>query len=206
MTDPYKVLNVSPDATDEEIKKAYRELARKYHPDNYHDSPLEDMASEKMKEINEAYDTITKMRKGGGSRQNSGGSAYGGSAYGYGGSSSNPLYQQVRMAINRNDISTAESLLQSAPDRGAEWNFLMGAVCYRKGWLDEARKYYESACQMDPDNEEYRRALDYMAGGGTAYRPQGFGMGGLQNCDPCLALICLNVVCGACFGGRVCIC
>ena len=65
MNDPYKVLNVSPSASDEEVKKAYRDLARKYHPDNYHDNPLADLAQEKMKEINEAYDTITKMRSGG---------------------------------------------------------------------------------------------------------------------------------------------
>ena len=80
MTDPYKVLNIPSTATDEEVKKAYRALARKYHPDNYHDNPLADLAQEKMKEINEAYDTITKMRSGG-SRQ---GTAYGGS---YGGGS-----------------------------------------------------------------------------------------------------------------------
>ena len=62
MNDPYSVLGVSPSASDEEIKKAYRELARKYHPDNYHDNPLSDLAQEKMKEINEAYDTIMRMR------------------------------------------------------------------------------------------------------------------------------------------------
>ena len=65
MRDPYTVLGVSQSATDEEIKKAYRELARKYHPDNYQDNPLADLAEEKMKEINEAYDIITKQRAGG---------------------------------------------------------------------------------------------------------------------------------------------
>ena len=80
MSDPYSVLGVKPDASDEEIKRAYRELARKYHPDNYQNNPLADLAEEKMKEINEAYDTINRMRSGGG---NSGGhqgqSAYRGS-------------------------------------------------------------------------------------------------------------------------------
>ena len=73
MTDPYQVLNVSPDASDEEVKKAYRELARKYHPDNYHDNPLADLAQEKMKEINAAYDTIQRQRSG---RGNSSGGGY----------------------------------------------------------------------------------------------------------------------------------
>ena len=55
MNDPYQILNIPPTATDEEVKRAYRDLARKYHPDNYHDNPLADLAQEKMKEINEAY-------------------------------------------------------------------------------------------------------------------------------------------------------
>ncbi len=62
MNDPYQILGVSENASDEEIKKAYRELARKYHPDNYHDNPLADLAQEKMKEINAAYEQITKER------------------------------------------------------------------------------------------------------------------------------------------------
>ena len=60
MNDPYQILNIPPTATDEEVKRAYRDLARKYHPDNYHDNPLADLAQEKMKEINEAYDQIQK--------------------------------------------------------------------------------------------------------------------------------------------------
>ena len=64
MNDPYQILGVSENASDEEIKKAYRELARKYHPDNYHDNPLADLAQEKMKEINAAYEQITKEQIG----------------------------------------------------------------------------------------------------------------------------------------------
>ena len=65
MKDPYKVLGVPPDASDDEIKKAYRALARKYHPDNYNGSDLADLAEEKMKEVNEAYDAVKKMRETG---------------------------------------------------------------------------------------------------------------------------------------------
>ena len=63
MNNPYEVLGVSETATDEEVKAAYRNLAKKYHPDNYTDSPLADVAEQKMKEINEAYDMINQMRQ-----------------------------------------------------------------------------------------------------------------------------------------------
>ena len=62
MRNPYEVLGISPNATDEEVKAAYRQMARKYHPDNYTDNPLSDLAQEKMQEINEAYDTIARLR------------------------------------------------------------------------------------------------------------------------------------------------
>ena len=173
MNDPYQILNIPPTATDEEVKRAYRNLARKYHPDNYHDNPLADLAQEKMKEINEAYDQIQKQRKaasaaslsysyGGGDY----GDGYGGSTYGAG------RLQQVRMAINRGDVSLAERLLADVSEHDAEWNFLMGVVCSRRGWMDEAKRYLETAVQMDPNNSEYRSALAALTGAG--YRPEGF--------------------------------
>jgi len=79
MNDPYSILGVSPNASDSEVKKAYRELARKYHPDNYHDNPLSDLAQEKMKEVNEAYNTVLKIREGGTFRPGRGGSSSSGS-------------------------------------------------------------------------------------------------------------------------------
>jgi len=168
MTDPYIVLGVKPDASDEEIKRAYRELARKYHPDNYQNNPLADLAEEKMKEINEAYDTITKMRSGGGA---SGG-------------------YQSQGAYGR-----AEQLLRGAASQDAEWHFLTGSIAYRKGWLDEATQHFQMACNMDPANGEYRQALMMMRQGGQAYRPYGYG-GGIDACDCCTACLCMNMCCG----------
>ena len=127
MNDPYQVLGVSESASDEEIKKAYRELARKYHPDNYHDNPLADLAQEKMKEINAAYEEINRRRgAGGGGRQTSG---YSGGYQQYGQHSGSSVLQQVRIAIQTGNLSRAEALLANFSDHNAEWHFLRGAVC-----------------------------------------------------------------------------
>lgn len=127
MRDPYEILGVSTDASDDEIKKAYRELARKYHPDNYQNNPLADLAEEKMKEINEAYDAITKSRSSGGySSGYSGGSytqsGYGGSAYQRQGQSQGGPNQfaQARQYINMGNLDGAEQILQGASGRNGE--------------------------------------------------------------------------------------
>jgi hypothetical protein len=146
MRDPYAVLDVPPSASDEEIKKAYRELARKYHPDNYHNNPLADLAQEKMKEINEAYEAILKERSGSGWGSSYGQAAAGAarSQYQSAGGAAGP-YNDVRSAINAGDLNRAEMLLGSITDRGAEWFFLMGSLCYRRGWMDEAASYFQTA-------------------------------------------------------------
>ena len=216
MNDPYQILGVSENASDEEIKKAYRELARKYHPDNYHDNPLADLAQEKMKEINAAYEQITKERASG---RRPGGSAYGGASYGgyggYGGyqgygsssqsySGQSSVLQQARIAIQTGNISRAEALLDNYSDHNAEWNFLKGAVCYRRGWLDEALRYYRAAVKLDPGNAEYRQALEYMEGTeDTSYSPAG-SFGTLCSGNPCLSLCCLYTLCNG--GGYIFCC
>ncbi|MCL2392394.1 MAG: J domain-containing protein [Oscillospiraceae bacterium] len=195
MNNPYKILGVNANASDDEVKKAYRELVRKYHPDNYHDNPLSDLAQEKMKEVNEAYNNIQKMREGGagagsyrpgsGSSGSSGGTAEG---------------QKVRVAINSGDLQYAEQLLKNFPTRNAEWNFLMGSLCYRKGWLDDAFTHFQSAVNMEPGNSEYRQALSFMSQGGHAYRSYGQGQRpmaeqGCDACDCCAAMLCMNMCC-----------
>ncbi len=198
MSDPYSVLGVKQNASDEEIKRAYREMARKYHPDNYQDNPLSDLAEEKMKEINRAYDAITKMR-GGGSNGYGAASSGAGHYQSQQSHSANPVYQRVRQYINTGNIQQAEQLLGSVNNRDAEWHFLMGSVFYRKGWLDDAQRYFQIACNHAPHNPEYRQALLMMRQGGYAYRPAGFG-GSAASCDICTTLLCLNCLCGGCNG------
>ncbi len=209
MNDPYSVLGLSPGASDEEVKRAYRELARKYHPDNYQNNPLADLAEEKMKEINEAYDTITRQRSAG---RGGGYSSYSGSSSGYSGSYSGGYQQQqygqsggdraayarVRNSINMGDLSGAEQILQSVSSRDAEWYFLTGSIAYRRGWLDEALQNYQRAVQMDPNNPEYRQALSMMQAGGPVYRTYGNANTGMSAMNCCSALMCTNCLCGWC--------
>lgn len=198
MRDPYSVLGVSQNASDEEIKKAYRELARKYHPDNYQNNPLADLAEEKMKEINEAYEAITKQRAGGGGGyQGSSGysGGYSGQQGGYSSASSNPTYARVRSMINAGDLGTAERLLNEVPNRDGEWYFLSGSIAYRKGWLDEASQNYMRAVQMEPNNMEYRQAYAMMQQRAGGYRPYG-NAGTVDALDCCTTMMCLNCLCG----------
>lgn len=197
MKDPYKVLGVPSTATDDEVKKAYLALARKYHPDKYTDSDLADLASEKMKEVNAAYEEIQNMRASGGS-QNSGG------AYGYGGENAGSgSFAEIRRLINMGYIDEAERQLNSMglADRGAEWKFLMGCVCVRRMRFADAEMHFENACKDDPYNTEYRMARDNLKrqtmGYGGAYRTSSSNAGA---CDCCTSLICADCCC-ECMGG-----
>lgn len=192
VNDPYKVLEISPDATDEEVKAAYREMARKYHPDNYTNNPLSDLAQQKMQEINEAYDTIIRIRRQGGARQ---GTSSGASS----------RYVDIRSMINTGRVVDAEVLLDGVPvgSRDAEWYFLKGSVLYKKGWLEDAFNNFNTAVQMDPGNMEYRTALNQMnmqrqSGGYRTNRQQ--GSGGCSGCDMCSGLLCADCCC-ECMGG-----
>ena len=198
MKNPYEVLGVSENATDEEIKTAYRNLAKKYHPDNYTDSPLADLAEEKMKEINEAYDRICDMRRNG-SRSSSSTGSYGSSS-----SYNRTNYPDVRHYIMNGRLDDAMELLNGVPEgsRNAEWYFLMGMVFSRKGWNDQAYNYFQRAYQMDPGNQEYQAAFNSMNARRT-YNNPGYNTSdnmGCSACDICSGILCANCLCNCCRG------
>ncbi len=199
MRDPYIVLGVSRDATDEEIKSAYRRLARKYHPDHYATDPEGAReAEEKMKEINEAYDAIQRMR--------SGTSGHTGGGY--------SAFASVREKISRGYFADAERELDSVADaaRTAEWHFLKSALLARRGWHHDAMREIEIACAMDPSNTEYAQAREVYRsrfggfgsqfGGGRAGdgRFEGNRGGECDTCDICTTLMCMDCCCESCGG------
>lgn len=195
MKDPYKILGVSHNATEEQIKDAYKELVKKYHPDKYVDNPLADLASEKMQDINWAYNELTKSKS---SYQNSGQR------------DRFANFNQVRTLINQNRISEAQNALNAMAVRNAEWHYLMGIVMQRKGWHDMAYQHFNAACSADPYNEEYAsakasmdaRRANYMNTGYSQGYPQG---GSCNTCDMCQSLICADCCC-ECLGGDLISC
>lgn len=180
---PYNVLGVSENATEEEIKKAYRTQVKKYHPDQFAgDTRAADAAAEKLKQINIAYDMLSKSRAGGGDQ----GSSYTGTDF-----------VQVRAAIARGDLATAEMLLDAIGYQSAEWHYLKGVILLRRGWYEGARQHFETAHAMNPRNTEYKEAFDTVNQTGGTYQDfyggQSPAMGGL--CTTCAICSVLNCCC-----------
>ena len=228
MSDPYEVLGVSPSASDEELKKAYRELVKKYHPDNYNDNPLADLAEEKMKEINEAYAMLTDPNYKPNNAAHAGGAGGGyGSPYGswdpfggYGGygrggyqggwqrqtaydSEPNEL-KAARNYVMNGYYQQAINVLGQMNDRTAEWYYLSAQANIGMGNRVTAREHARQAVAMDPDNFEYRLLLEQIESGGQTYRTHGrpFGMPAGLCSNPCLTCIAVNCLCNCCCGSR----
>lgn len=197
MKNPYEILGVNEGASQDEIKKAYRELAKKYHPDQYGNNPLKDLAEQKMREINEAYDHLTK---------NAHENTYSNYSQNDNSNYTSSDYNSIRNDLNRGDINSAEYKLNNIKTRDAEWCFLMGNVCLRKGWYDNAYSYLQNACNLNPTNVEYRSALENLSRANNSYR-QPYNNRGYNDrdtlCNLCISLWCAENICD-CLGGGGC--
>ena len=193
MRDPYQVLGVSPSATDDEVKKAYRELAKKYHPDNYANTEFSDIANEKMKEINEAYDEVLRRR------------ASGNSATDTSGGPSN--YPRIRELIAAGRYSEAEVLLEGEQSRPAEWYYLKGLCAIGRQAYNEASSNFGRAYRMEPTNSEYAAMFQKFRGAQQNYGNFNRGTNTeCSTCDICNALICADCLCECCGGDLISCC
>ena len=195
---PYEILGVSKNATQDEIKKAYRLLVKKYHPDQYGDNPLKELASEKLQEVNEAYEMLSKGKTNSSNYQSSSSSYSSGSAN----------YQDIRRMIQTRNLAAAEQSLQAINSPSdAEWNFLMGVVLIQKGWYDSGIQHLNTACKLNPNNLEYRQTLNQVSNRGSnyssAYRTSNTGS---NPCDCCCQLFYLDCLCEMCGGDLISCC
>lgn len=206
MNNPYEILGVYENASDEEIKNAYREKARAIQTADYSNSPLSDIADRKMKELDDAYDAVMAQRRSGSSysSQNNYGTYTDTS---YNSSYTPPTYQEIREKIRRNEIDAAQILLDNIPEtsRIAEWYYLQGMIQQKKGWTNAAYENYTRAYQMDSSNPEYSRAYQMM----NNQRSGGYRTATGKNsdsecsfCNICQGLICADCCC-ECMGGDI---
>ena len=201
--DPYKVLGVSPDASDEDIKKAYRRLAKKYHPDL---NPGDQVAAQKMQEVNAAYEQIKNPEKA------SQGPGYGGYGYdpfggyrqqSYSDQTGDQYQKAAQQYIRFGRYREALNALENCAERNARWYYLSALANSGLGNQVTALEHIRRAVSMEPDNPEYLRMLSHMENGGSVYRQQagqyrGFTFGG----DPCTNLCLCYLMNLFCCGGR----
>ena len=203
LRNPYEVLEIGNNASEEEIKAAYKGLVKKYHPDQYSNNPLSDLAEEKLKEINEAYDSLmNKNGSSGYSSQTSGRNQQ--SSHNQGSSD----FHQIRTMIQIGNIHGAEQMLDSITTKNAQWHFLKGIIFQRKGWYDQAQQHLQQAVNMDPSNQEYRSSLNNMGYRNNTYRDvgSGNGYGNSSLCDTCSCLICSDCCCESLGGDLISCC
>lgn len=210
MVDPYSVLGIPRNASDEEVKKAYRRLSRKYHPDANINNPNKAQAEEKFKEVQQAYDQIMKERENA--------SSYGGFDGGFGNFTGqhNSGYQDeeaIRRQAAANYIQNgyyqeALNVLSSLAQRNGQWYYLSAMANMGVGNNVNALNHIREAVRLEPDNAQYRLLLNRMEGGGAWYQQQQDPFGGMPVAGDsfCMKLCIANLVCSLCCPGRGIIC
>jgi molecular chaperone DnaJ len=200
MRNPYEVLEIREGADKEEIKEAYRKMVKKYHPDQYINHPLSSLAQEKMKEVNEAYETLMGGGEGNPHKDHPGQSYYDDS------SPDTVMYQQVRTYIQTGNLQEGDRILDRIANRGAEWNYLKGSIMVRRGWYDQALQHFQVAVALDPGNPEYYQALNAFNARNTTYRTMGGSMGYGGSSMDCCTKLCIADCCCECMGGDLISC
>lgn len=208
IANPYEVLGVSQNASNDEIKKAYRDLSRKYHPDSYVDNPLADLAEEKFKEIQEAYDQIMKQRDNGGySYSYGGGQQSYSSNYSSNGNQETVELQAARNYINARRFSEALNVLANIPNRSAMWYYYSSVANMGLGNNLIAVEHAKQAAAMEPGNMEYANYANQLQFRGQRYQSTGYGYGrpSYGTGNMCCDLWCADTLC-ECMGGDLCSC
>lgn len=232
MNDPYKILGVSRDASEEEIKKAYKALSRKYHPDANINNPNKDQAEEKFKEIQAAYQQIMKERTegysygGGYGGSGSYGEGYRGADGGYGpfggfggfggfGQGQSAGYEEephlraagsyVRNGYYREARNALDSMGQH--ERGARWYYYSALAHAGLGNNVAAMDHAKKAAALEPGNADYQNLVYRFENGGTWYsqRQAAYGYPTSGGGNICVKLCIANLICNlCCSGGGMC--
>jgi molecular chaperone DnaJ len=206
MQDPYQILGVSKDASEEEVTKAYRNLVKKYHPDLH---PGDKEAAKKMSEINDAYDRIKNGTQDTQNYQN--GYSYSGySSYNSNSQSSydtNNLYGLASHFIKMGAYNEALHILSQIQNKNAEWYYLSAIANYKTGNKITALEHAKIAVQKEPNNLSYQKLLKQIQENGNVYNNQSTEYGKpFDMHDPCLWWCALNTICNCCCGGRMFFC
>ena len=218
MLDPYSVLGVPRSASDEEVKKAYRKLSRKYHPDANINNPNKDQAEERFKLIQQAYDQIMKEREYGSSygSSSSGSGPFGGPFGGFSRQRESTYQDEEALKrraaanyIQNGHYQEAMNVLNSLGERNANWYYLAALACLGMGSNVTAREHIREAVRLDPGNAQYRALMERMENGGNWYREmqQPYGENPPVQSDMCMRLCLANLACNLCCpgGGFFCI-
>ena len=192
--DPYTILGVSRDASEEEVKKAYRKLAKKYHPDVNKEANAQEM----FKKIQNAYEQVMQMKKHGGT-YSQGYQQYSHQTNG----EHMQVYQRIMQYLNMGQYSMAYQLLHTIPTKDATWYYFYAVANYGMGNVIAAMDAARTACEMDPSNPQYRQFYAQLQQGSQRYRTMQQPFGSLGS-DCCCQLICLNLLCGGCGGPMFC--